>query len=311
MTTSDHDPILDAFERRLAAVEPLVPASPPALAGLAERKPIKVVGGTAIRGGQQAGPSRRVRSILAPVGIAAVLIAAIVGIGLTNQPTGVPGGVASPSASSSPALAICPVPSATSVPRPSVGPCRYLTTAFQPALALELGDGWTIVSDSPTELSLRAPIAGSSTHETGTLTIAALDNVAVDTCLAAGDAGKTRPWAPSTPANGPQELMDWIENSSGLPHSPPVPVTIDGRAGLETDISPGVGSLASCGGIGFLAKLGPDDQTLQLRENEALRIAAIVVGDRTVIVATHVPRAVLLENFASAVEPLLGSLTFR
>ena len=130
---------------------------------------------------------------------------------------------------------------------------------------LQVGDGWTGIY-SPrhvAELSLRAPIAGSSTPETGTLTIAPLDNVAVDTCLTAGDAGKTRPWTPVTPADGPQDLMDWVEYGSGIPHSPPASVTIDGHAGFETDILPGVGSLQSCGGIAFLAKLGSDDQTLQ------------------------------------------------
>jgi len=310
MTTSDRDPILDAFERHLAAVERLIPASPPALVGQDERKPIRVVAGTTVRRGQRPGSRRRLALVVAPIGIAAVVIAAVIGVGLMTRPADVPGGFASPPPASPAALAVCPIPSASGAPRPSVGPCRYLTTAFQPGLGLQVGDGWTIVIDSPAELSLQAPIAGSST-EVGTLTIAALDNVAVDTCLATGDAGRTRPWTPSTSAAGPQELMDWIENGSGIPHSPPVPVTIDGHAGLETDVSPGVGSLESCGGIAFLAKLGSDDQTMRIGENEAMRIATIVVGDRTIIVATHVPRAVLLGTFASATEPVVGSLAFR
>ncbi len=312
MTTSDRDPILDAFERRLAAVERLVPTSPPTLVGQADGKAIKVVAGTAVRRGQRSGSGRRTNLVLAPIGIAAIVIAAVVGAGIVNRPVDVPGGVASPSASSSPAaLAVCPVPSASGVPRPSVGPCRYLTIAFQPALELQVGNGWTILTDSPAELSLQAAIAGSAPSQIGTLTIAALDNVAVDTCVAVGDAGKTRPWAPSSPDAGPKELMDWIENGSGIPHSPPTPVTIDGHAGLETDVSPGVGSLESCGRVAFLAKLGSDDQSLRIGENEATRLAAIVVGDRTIIVATHVPRAALLETFASTVEPLVGSITFR
>lgn len=310
MTTSDRDPILDAFERHLAAVERLIPADPPAFVGQDERKPIRVVPGTTVRRSQGPGSGRRLTLVLAPIGIAAVVIAAIVGVGLMIRPDEVPGGVVSPPAASPAALAVCPIPSASGTPRPSVGPCRYLTTAFQPGLGLQVGDGWTIDIDSPAELSLQAPIAGSST-EVGTLTIAALDNLAVDTCVAIGDAGKTRPWAPSAPADAAQELMDWVENGSGIPHSPPAPVTIDGHAGLETDVSPGVGSLESCGGIAFLAKLGSDDQTMRIGENEAMRIAAIAVGDGTIIVATHVPRAVLLDTFASATEPVIGSLTFR
>lgn len=312
MTTSDRDPILDAFERRLAAVERLVPTNPPAFAGQTQRKPIKVIAGTTVRSDRPAASGRRLHLVLGSVGVAAVLIVAIIGVGLTNPPVGAPGGVGSPSTSSSPAaLAICPIPAASGTPRPSVGLCRYVTTAFQPALAVAVGDAWTIVTDLPTELSLESRIAGSLSSAIGTLTIASLDNVAVDTCLTTGDTGKTRPWTPVTPANGPQEFMDWIDNGSGIPHSPPVPVTIDGHAGLETDVSPGVGSLASCGGIAFLAKLGSDDQTLRIREDQATRLAAIVVGDRTVIVATHVPRAVLLGTFVSAVAPVIGSLSFR
>jgi hypothetical protein len=310
MTTSDRDPILDAFERRLAAVEHLVPAKPPAVDGRAGRKPIMVVAGTTMRG-RRSGPGRHVEHIAVPLGIAAVLIVAVVGTGSVNRPVDVPGGVASPSLSSSPAARpVCPIPSASGVQRPSVGPCRYLTIAFEPVAELRIGDGWTIVADSPAELSLRAPIAGSSS-DSGTLTIAVLDNVAVDTCVAAGDAGRTRPWAPATPADGPQDLMDWIETGSGIPHSPPAPVTIDGHAGLETDVSPGVGSLEACGGIGFLATLGSDDRTVRIAENEATRLAAVEVGDRTLVVATHVPRAVLLGSFASDVAPVIGSLSFR
>lgn len=312
MTTPDRDPILDAFDRRLAAVERLIPADPPALIGQAAHKPIKVVAGTSVGRGQRPGSGRRLNLVLAPIGIAAVVIAAVVGVGLVPRSVDVPGGVASPSASSSQAaLAACPIPSASGRPRPSVGPCLYLTTAFQPVLALQVGDGWTIVTDSPAELSLQAAITGTSPSQIGTLTIATLDNVSVDTCVAAGDAGATRAWAPSAPAEGPQELMDWIENGSGIPHSPPTPVTFGGHPGLETDLSPGVGSLESCGGIAFLAKLGSDDRTMRIGENEATRLAAVEVGDRTVIIATHVPRAVLLGGFAAAAEPVIGSLTFR
>ena len=312
MTTSERDPILDAFDRHLSAVERLIPANPPALVGQAERKPIKVVAGTTVRRGHGPGSGRRLNLVLAPIGIAAVVIAAIVGAGFITRPGDVPGGVVSPPAASSPAaLAVCPIPSASGAPRPSVGLCRYLTTAFQPGLELQVGDGWTIVTDSGAELSLRAQIAGSLSLAVGTLTIAVLDNVAVDTCVATGDAGKTRPWTPSSPADGPQQLMDWIESGSGIPHSPPAPVTIDGHVGLETDVSPGVGSLDACGGIAFLAKLGSDDQTLRIHENEAMRIAAIEVGDQTINVSTHVPRAILLGTFASATEPVIGSLTFR
>jgi hypothetical protein len=308
VTTSDRDPIFDAFDRHLAAVERLIPTNPPALVGQSERKPIKVVAGTTVRRGQRPGSGRRLDLVLAPIGIAAVVIAAVVGVGLMTRPVDVPGGVASPSPAG---LAACPSPSGSGTPRPIASPCRYATSALQPRVELQVAPGWTIVTDSAAELSLQAPIGGSSTPEIGTLTIAALDNVAVDTCLATGDGGKTRPWAPVTPADGPQDLMDWIENGSGIPHSPPAPVKIDGHAGLETDVSPGVGSLESCGGIAFLAKLGSDDQALRIRENEAIRIAAIEVGGRTIIVATHVPRAVLLDTFASAAEPVIGSLAFR
>jgi hypothetical protein len=189
--------------------------------------------------------------------------------------------------------------------------CRYRTTGLQPALELQVEAGWTIVADAPAELSLRAPIAGSSNDEVGTLAIGAIDNVAVDTCLAAGDTARTRSWAPPTPDEGPQDLMDWIEYGSGLPHSPPSPVTIDGHAGLQTDVSPGVGSLRSCGGIGFLAKLGSDDRALRIGENEATRLAAIDVDGRTIIVATHVSRAVLLDGFAATAEPIVGSISFH
>ncbi|HEV8403281.1 MAG TPA: hypothetical protein VGQ31_09620 [Candidatus Limnocylindrales bacterium] len=306
MTRSDHDPILEAFDRHLAAVERLVPAVRPALVGQAERKPIKVVAGTAVRRGQGPGSGRRRNLVLVPIGVVAVVLAAVVGVGLMTGPVDVPGGVASPSPA---AVGGCPSPSGSGTP-PITGPCRY-TAALQPRVEIQIPPGWTIATDSVAELSLRAPIAGSGSREVGTLTIGALDNVAVDTCVAPGDAGKTRPWAPATPAEGPQDLMSWIDNGSGIPHSPPAPVTIDGRAGLQTDVSPGIGSLRSCGGIGFLAKLGADDRSLRVGENEAIRLAAIEVDGRTIVVATHVPRAVLLDAFAATADPIVRSISFR
>ena len=86
MTTSERDPILDAFDRHLSAVERLIPANPPALVGQAERKPIRVVAGTTIRRGQRPGSGRRLNLVLAPIGVAAVVIAALVGVGLMTRP---------------------------------------------------------------------------------------------------------------------------------------------------------------------------------------------------------------------------------
>jgi hypothetical protein len=105
--------------------------------------------------------------------------------------------------------------------------------------------------------------------------------------------------------------MDWIESSSGVPHSPPTPIVIGGHAGLVTDLSPGVGSLASCGGVAHLSDLGVPGHDLQIHENEAVRLAAVTVGDRTVVVLLDVPRAVLLTDFASMTDDMIGSIAFR
>ena len=179
--------------------------------------------------------------------------------------------------------------------------------AFQLPVGLTFGTGWTSVVDAPRELTFRTPIAGAADAEVGTVTFAILDNVSVDTCRPSGSAGPTVPWSPATPAAGPQALMDWIDASSGVPHDPPRAVTIDGIAGLETTVSPGVGSLTGCAGTAVLSDLGAG-RTLRVGENEAMRIAAIPVGDRTLLVATHVPRAVLLTGFASNADQLIDTL---
>jgi hypothetical protein len=99
--------------------------------------------------------------------------------------------------------------------------------------------------------------------------------------------------------------MDWIESTSGVAHDPPSTVTIGGIAGLETTLSPGWDPSACAG----TATWDLDERTKpQDRENEAMRIAAIALGDRTLLVVTHVPRAVLLTDFASKADLLIDTL---
>lgn len=289
MTDDTLDPILDAFTSRLAAVELLVPAKPPVLDGAADAGRINVIGGIAMRptGRARSGSTRR--TILAPIGLAAAVVIGLVGVSLVATGGAGPGAAPTATPTSSPA-----------------GPV-YRPMAFQLPVGLTFGTGWTTVVDAPRELTFRAPITGAASSELGTVTIAILDNVSVDTCRPSGSAGPTMPWSPATPAAGPQALIDWIESSSGVPHDPPRAVTIAGIAGLETTLSPGVGSLTGCGGTAILSDLGAE-RTLRIGENEAMRIAAIPVGDRTLLVVTHVPHAVLLTGFASKADQLIDTL---
>ncbi len=212
MTTSDRDPILDAFERHLAAVERLIPADPPAFVGQDERKPIRVVRRDHGQTGQGPGSGRRLTLVLAPIGIAAVVIAAIVGVGLMTRPDEVPGGVVS-----TPAASPC---SARRLPDPiGLGHAATFRRSVPvphdrvPARAGAPGRGRL---DDRHQFARRALTPGPDRRpstEVGTLTIAALDNLAVDTCVAIGDAGKTRPWAPSAPADG--HRSSWIGSRTG------------------------------------------------------------------------------------------------
>ena len=286
MTGSERDPVLDAFTRRLAAIEHMVPAKAPDLPAAADAPRINVVGGTAVRG--RSGSGSFVRRIAAPVGLAAAVIVGLVGLSL----------FAGAGTGSGPAATPTTSPAAL-----------YRALAEQPPVALALGSEWSVVADRPGELTVESIIGTGSNAEKGTVTIATLANVAVDPCQASG-AGPTRPWTPATAAAGPQEFMDWIDSSSGLPHDPPSPVTIGGIAGLETTVSPGVGSLGACGGVAVLSNLG-SGQDLRVGENEAVRLAAIPVGDKTVVIATHVPRAVLLGDFDAKADQLIQTIAFQ
>jgi hypothetical protein len=307
MTASDHDPILDAFDRRLAAVERFIPVERPLSPPTRLRQPIRVVGGTAIRHGPRPGSRRLVRTALAPIGVAAAVMVAVIGLGLLDRPAIGPG-AASPSSA---AAARCAGPPISGSPQPVLSPCQYRSSAFQPALELTFGAGWAPVIDTDRELSIQTSLAATPRPEVGTLTIATIDDVAVNPCGASGVAGPTRPWTPAAPADGPQAFMDWIESDSGVPHSPPSQVTIDGHPGFVTTLSPGVGSLQPCGGVAFLSDLGTPGRSLQIRENEGMRVAAIVVGDRTVVVVTDVPRAAMLGDFATTADGVIATLVFR
>ena len=286
MTESERDPVLDAFTRRLATIERMVPAKAPELRPAADAPRINVVGGTAVRG--RSGSGSFVRRIAAPVGLAAAVVVGLVGLSLfAGSGTG-------------------SAPAATPTSSPEA---LYRSRAVQPPVSLALGSGWSVVTDSAGELTVESTIGTGSNAEKGTVTIATLENVAVTPCQASGN-GPTRPWTPVTAAAGPQELMDWIDSSSGLPHDPPSPVTIDGIAGLETTVSPGVGSLGSCGRVAILSNLGAG-RDLRIGENEAVRLAAIPVGDKTILIATHVPRAVLLSDFDAKADQLIQSIAFR
>jgi len=186
---------------------------------------------------------------------------------------------------------------------------RRRSLAFQPPVELQIDADWALVLDTTHGLSFQTDL--SAKPEIGTLTIATLDNISQTPCLDSGVAGPTRPWTPSTPADGPQVLMDWIESESGVPHSPRSPVTIDGHAGLETVLSPGIGSLQSCGGVVHLMSLGAAGRDLQIRENEAVRLDAIVVGDRTVVVIAQAPREVLSGDLETKADRIIGTIAFR
>ena len=302
MTASDRDPILDAFDRRLAAVEPLIPARPPALGPLPDRAPNRVVGGRATRPAGRPAWDRRGPAVLAPLGLAAAVVVALLGVALLARPAAGPGAAGSPTPSAAGAAA-CPAPAASAAARPVSTTCRYLTATFDPAIAFEVVPGWAIVRETPREVLLQTDL--------GTLRIAALDHVAVTPCQPSGVAGATRPWTPSPSANGPQALMDWIESDSGVAHSPPSPATIGGHRGLETTLSPGIDSLAACAGVAFLSDLGTPADGLRIRENEAMRLAVIVVGDRTLVVAVQASRAASLGDLAATADGIVTTVTFR
>jgi hypothetical protein len=185
----------------------------------------------------------------------------------------------------------------------------YQSVNFERPVAATLGDGWSRVADTNGELTFDLPITTGANPETGSVTIADLDLVSIDPCPASGIGGATQIWRPATPAVGPQHLMDWIESTSGVPHDPPKPVTIGGISGLETTLSPGVGSLQACAGTAYLGDL-TSGRSLKIAENEATRIAAIVLGDRTILVVTDVPRAALFADFASKADQLIDTFDF-
>ena len=312
MTPSDRDAILDTFARRIASVEQFIPTEPPAGLPTPGRPEGHVAAGSAVRATNRwRSPSRR-PSVALPVGIAAAIIVSLLAVGFVNRPDAGPGTapVASPSATATTAVVPpCPPSAGAASPRPLETSCRYESAVLQPPVALVLDPGWAPLLDTTHQLELRGPTGSASGSASGTITIAPLDTVAQEPCIPSGVPGPTRTWSPGGPP-GPQTLMDWIESDTGVAHDPPAPVTIGGRAGLETTLSPGIGSLATCGGVATITDLGGGHH-LQVRENESLRLAAIVVGDRTIIIATQVPKAVQMTEFSAKADALIATMSFR
>jgi hypothetical protein len=318
MTTPEHDTIVDAFERRLSTVERLIPARPPSLGAdvpaASDRPRINVVGGTTVRRRETPRSTGSRRVALGAIA-AAVLVVVVVGMGVVNGPSTGPGGIKSPIPSAYPSAtpnpaALCAVQSVAASPRPLADGCRYRSSAFGPGVTFQVGAGWTPVIDTSAQVSIRTDLSAAPNPVVGTLTIATIDDVSVTPCMPTGSAGPTRPWTPASDGSAPKALMDWIESTSQVPHSPPSPVTIDGHAGLETTLSPGIGSLGACGGVIVLSNLGTPGHDLRIHENEAMRLIAIVVGGRNVVIVLDAPRAALLGDLEARADPIIGSITF-
>src|SRR4029077_5705492 len=173
MTEDMRDPILEAFTRRLAAVELLVPPKPPAL-DVAGRPTISVVGGRAVRPTDHAGFVSTRRNVLAPVGLAAAVVIGLVGASLLAGGGTGPG--TSPTSS--------PTSPPSTLPASSPAGVVYRSVGFERPVAATLGDGWTRVVDTNGDATFALPITAGANPETGSVTIADLDLVSIDPCPA-------------------------------------------------------------------------------------------------------------------------------
>ncbi|HEY3335087.1 MAG TPA: hypothetical protein VGK16_07590 [Candidatus Limnocylindrales bacterium] len=186
--------------------------------------------------------------------------------------------------------------------------CSFESDQLTPRVSFSGAPGLRRISENARHLELGVTTTGSSAA-TGQVVVIALVDAARTPCdpkWADAPVLDTVPWRPSTAAGGPAAFMD-ILATTPVPMDTPVPVTIDGHAGLETVLRPVAGDLAECGG--FVAFADILTSRAGIGEGIVMRLAAVDVDGTTVLVE-RAADAAAFDAASDALESVAGTIRF-
>ncbi|MEA2578849.1 MAG: eukaryotic-like serine/threonine-protein kinase [Chloroflexota bacterium] len=263
----------------------------------------------AIRGGRSS-------AVLAMVGIVgvvagALLVAALPGDGATTIPTPRPpaseAAVTLPTAAAEPTIAPTPEPTPPPTADPSEAPTplpagdvadlceiffdipcglgagRYAPSRFSPAFDIELGDGWSASVHTADTVTL--------TRKEGEVTIA----------------GKIVEVYPDGEARKPKErardIIEALIATNGVSATRPANVSIDGRRGLSTDLTP-IDPVR-------VQLFATDGTTFLLEPDRTTRIVVMDLRKATVLVAIEPHEGSELADILATADDAAGTMRWR
>jgi len=279
MSTADHDLIRSGVERRLAAVESLIPSTPAwRLVGDADLRPttVRVVGGTAVRQSSHGG--RRL-GLLVAVGAVLVLLFAY----------GLLGG------GSRPALDSSPVPSASAEPTAEAGGLR---ARIEPRLSIPVRPDadWTVVEDRADYLQLVYLLdeVGSTGYNVGLMVVE--------------PHGVYDPVLESTELPLPDDLIGWIQDHPDLESGEPFDLTVAGLPATAIDVTVTYPPDGPKGQTAQFIDIGPGSWNLESPNKK--RIVLVELPDRPLLIVFD-SRPEFFDASIGQFEDLLRAIRFE
>jgi hypothetical protein len=275
MSQADHDRIRSGVERRLAAVESLIPSMPAwRLAGDADLRPatVRVVAGPAVRGGSRGG--RRL-GLLVAVGAALGLLLAYGLLGGGSQPALVPS----------------PTPTASAEPtglRPKIEP--RLTIPVRPE------SDWTVVEDraDSVQLAFFLDDVGSAGYNVGLLVVE--------------PHGVYDPVVEGRELPLPDDLIGWIQDHPDLESGEPFELTVAGLPATAIDVTVTYPPDGPKGQTAQFIDIGPGP--INLESPIKKRIVLVELPDRPLLIVFD-SRPEFFDASIGQFEDLLGAIRFE
>ena len=253
MSQADQDLIRSGVERRLAAVESLIPSTPPwRSVGDADPRPatIRVVAGPAVR--QRSRGGRRLGLLVAVGAVLALMLA-----------YGLLGG------GSRPSLEPSPTPPASAGPTAEAGSLR---PQIEPQLTIPVRpqSDWTVVEDRADYLELAYFLddVGSTGHNVGLLVVE--PHGVYDPVLE----GRELPL--------PDDLIGWIQDDPDLDSGEPFELTVAGLPATAIDVTVTYPSDGPKGQTAQFIDIGPGPMNLESPNKK--RIVLVELPDRPLLI---------------------------
>ena len=279
MSTADHDLIRSGVERRLAAVELLIPSMPAwRSVGDADLRPatLRVVAGPAVRRGPRG--DRRLGLLVAVGAVLALMLAyALLGGG------------------SRPALDPSPTPSSSAEPTAEAGSLR---PQIEPRLTIPVRpqSDWTVVEDRADDLQLAYFLddLGSAGYNVGLLVVE--------------PHGVYDPVVESYELPLPDDLIGWIQDHPDLEAGEPFELTVAGLPATAIDVTVTYPSDGPKGQTAQFIDIGPGP--INLESPIKKRIVLVELPDRPLLIVFD-SRPEFFDTSIGQFEDLLRTIQFE